>query len=174
MLVLCKFSLSFLLVLLFRSFLQVLCRCSALFLMSGALGEYQSLIQETVPRDIEHRSNWGLEGSQILQQLWKMGHRALLAAARAQGCFRSVKKTHHLLRNDDMLAALGRFVVQFWTPLGFEGVPKSTFVWTKWNNCKKERSKKRLGKNKICRLLFDAKMGHLKWFLKNRIILVVN
>jgi hypothetical protein len=45
LLVLCKFSASFLLYYFFTSFLQVRCRCSELCLACGALGEYRTRIE---------------------------------------------------------------------------------------------------------------------------------
>ena len=72
LLVLCKFSASCLLVLFFRSVLQVCCRFSALCLVCGALGEYQSLMQEAVPGVIEYPSKWALRGINLLHKSWNM------------------------------------------------------------------------------------------------------
>ena len=62
----------------------------------------------------------------------------------------------------DVLAALGLFLVPFWRPLDFEGVPKSTIFETSQKQMRKMRSKKRVGQIMICSLIFHAKIGGLK------------
>ena len=89
LLVLCKFSASFLPVLFFRSFLQIRCMCSASCLVCGAFGEYQNLMQETVPGVIENHSKWDLKGPKFLGKSWQTWPGALQAASRAQANFRN-------------------------------------------------------------------------------------
>ena len=80
--------------------------------------------------------------------------------------FSETKNELQLMFRLRLLAPLGRFVVPFWRPLDFEGVPKSTHFRTNQNKIRKMRSKKEAWKNIILRLNFDAKMGGLKLYKK--------
>ena len=88
MLVLCKLSASFLLVLFFRSFLQYLCKSSVLFLASGALGECQNLVQKRSQDTLTIVQN-GIWTDLRTLKIMKHWPRTLQLASRAQGCFRN-------------------------------------------------------------------------------------
>ena len=69
----------------------------------------------------------------------------------------------HLEKFMQLFDNLETFRVPFWRPLDFERGPKIDQFVKKLKEMRKTRSNKRVGKNIICRLIVDAKMGCPKW-----------